>query len=151
MSEAPATQAQRILDQLVTWLSEIQQVNGYYTDTGLDIRTEQDRDEDPLAPCLLVLDEDAAYSAPGSSQRGTWTQLFTLEGLIGDDGDGRRLGRQVLADLHRALRRRPTDWPPEAGVLSMSERSRELPRRPSNSDWLTPSVSLEITYVDKEV
>lgn len=145
------TQAQRILDQLAAWLGEIRTTNGYHTDAGLDVRTEQDRNEAPLVPSLLILDETASYTPGASSRRGTWSQTYTIEALVYDRGNGRRLAREVLADIHRALNRRPTDWPPEAGVLSMRETMREIPRRPSDSDWLTPSVTIDIDFVDKEV
>ena len=145
-----STQAQRILDQLVVWLEEIQTANGYHTDSGLDVRTEQDRNDVPLEPCLLLLDEDASYNPPASGRRGTWSQTYTIEALVHDDGDGRRLAREVLTDIHRALNRRLTDWPPSAGVSSMRESAREIPRRPSDSDWLTPTVTIDIDFVDKE-
>lgn len=151
MADVPRPQSQIILDQLVTWLQEISQSSGYFTDAGDDVRTEQTRDEAPDAPCLYLFDEQSDWSPVSGSSKGLWTQRFTLEGLVLDDGNGRLRSRQLLADIHRALRRPLTAWPPAAGVSALREVSREIPARPQSSDWLTPTVTIEIDIVDKEV
>lgn len=147
----PLPQSQIILDQLVVWLAEIQRANGYRTDAGQDIRTEQTRDSEPDAPCLYLLDDDATWSPHASGSRGSWTQTYALEALVKDDGAGRAEARALLSDIHRALRRRLLDWPQAAGVMAIRETARAIPPRPQNSDWITPSVTLEIDFVDKEV
>ena len=151
MSEPTKPQAQLILDQLVTWLTEIQQVNGYYTDAGLDLRTEQTRDSEPDAPCLYLFDDDAIATPIADSGKNRWMQTLTIEALIEDTGTGRAHARQLLTDIHRALRRKTLDWPPAAGVIALRETARAIPPRPQSSDWLTPSVTIEIDFIDKEV
>lgn len=151
MADAPRPQSQIILDQLADWLREISTAAGYYTDAGADLRTEQTRDEEPYAPGLYLFDEAADWSPVTGSSKGLWTQRFTLEGLVLDDGAGRSRARQLLADIRRALRRQLTAWPPAAGVSAMREVSREIPARPQSSDWVTPTVTIEIDFVDKEV
>ena len=146
----PIPQSQLILNQLMSWLGSIRQANGDYTDAGLDVRAEQTRDSEPDAPCLYLLDDDATWNPPSSGTRGYWTQSYTLEGLIRDDGSGRADARALLTDIHRALRRKTLDWPAEAGVMALRETARSIPPRPQNSDWLTPSVNFEIDFVDKE-
>jgi hypothetical protein len=142
-------QSQIILDQVVGWLNEIRIANGYYTDAGDDVRTEQNRDSEPERPCLYLFDDDATWTESGNTGRGIWTQTFTLEGLVFDDGWGRLECRKLIADIHRALRRRPTEWLPTAGVISCTEATRSIPPRPLNSDWLTPSVTFQIEFVDR--
>jgi len=154
MADTP--QSQIILDQLVAWLSGIQIANGYRTDAGLDVGTEQNDDlldeapDPPPPPALLILDEDAIAREIPESSKLLWTQTYTLEGTVFDGGDGRKVCRRLLADIHRALRRRPTDWPPTTGVVALRESARSIPMRPSASDWLTPSVTIDIDFVDRE-
>lgn len=151
MSEPVKPQAQIILDQLVTWLTEIQIANGYYTDAGLDLHTEQSRDREPDAPCLYLFDDDATATPVGDTGKTKWTQSLTIEALIHDNGTGRAKARRLIADIRRALKRRLLDWPPAAGVSALRETARSIPPRPQNSDWLTPSVAIEIDFFDKEV
>lgn len=152
MSDAP--RSQQILDQLVAWLSEIRTANRYWTDAGADVRVEQDNEAlnpDPDAPpdiVLLILDEDAVNTGKADNGRELWTQTFTIEGTVYDDGAGRVICRRLQADIARALRRRVTAWPRSAGVKSMRRVSRTIPMRPSASDWLFPETVIEIEYTD---
>ena len=156
MAETPRPQAQIILDQLTAWLGEIRRDDGYYTNLGADVRTEQsntDQNDEPADPSLYVFDDASDWVPPqqqGQSARGYWTQRYTLEALVWDDGNGRLLSRQVISDSHRALRRPITAWPPAAGVSALREIAREIPERPQGSDWIEPTVTLEVDYVDRE-
>lgn len=143
MATQPAEQI--LVDQIAAWLGLIQRANGYHTDAGTRVSTEEpDETNDPVMPSILVLDEIA------TSGSRTWTQQLTIEGAVdADPKDARATCRRLQADIVAALRaglklnQHNTDV-----IRALRVTGKETPRREPGGTTLAPTISVEVEYHD---
>jgi hypothetical protein len=149
MNQTP--QEQLIVDQIADWLREITWANGYRTNAGLTVYTDESMvPDEPTSEALLVLDLGAKAISPFL---GKWTLSIMIEGLIVltalDQPDyGRIQARRLLADVRDVLKKGRIRSQLPAGATGLREVVRNLPRRKPGANLLLLNVMLEIEYSD---
>lgn len=144
MPELPPEQI--LIDQLADWLADIRIANGYYTDAGLYLDTEEiDDPGNPPPAALLLLDESAA--AVGKN----WIQQIVVEGAVTvEPKTARVIARQLQADIARAIR---TGLKANAHntriIRAVRITGKEIPRREPGENLLIPTVNVEMEYYDR--
>ena len=144
-----APQEQQIIDCLAEWLQDITWANGYRTNAGKTVFTDESLiPDEPVADTLLVLDKGTK-----SLGRGRWVFTVDIEGLVvltPQDGPslGRDAARLLLADIRDALKKGRTKRLLPAGAIELRETMRFIPRREPGANLLVPSVTIEIDYSD---
>jgi hypothetical protein len=145
MSTTP--QEQIMLHTLVGWLQAVQVADGYHTNAGSSVWTDEIHlPDDPAdaAPGFLLLDE--ATDSPGRE----FTMSLTLEAMVAIDGvpDGPRAEvRRLVQDARQAILAGANAARPLPGSIKTARVVRhETPRREPGSNYLASILKLEVLY-----
>ena len=137
-------QEQAIIDQVAAWLSEITQANGYHTDAGGSISTEEFRQRDTTVPLLTVIDSDYSAAEPRK-----WLMTLDIEGVFLRSETERVQARLLLNDIGRALFRRSSQWREiGAGVTGATPQTKQIDRQTDGGDYQRVVYSLVVEYSD---
>lgn len=137
---------QRIVDEIARLLGAITVANGYETDAGLHVLTEESRDDLPDdAISIDVLDEVERIEQQARQLRKGQLQI-TLDIRVPNGPNARALCRLVMADVRRALAVEARQLP--AGFTGLEVGDRALPPRIDGSQFLTPSMTLTAAYTE---
>ena len=141
---ASVPQEQLIIDQVVAWLQQITHANGYHTDIGEAVYTEEWQAGDQQAVSLTVIDSDYAPAEPGK-----WRMTLDVEGVFPRVKDERVIARRLLQDIARALFQRIGIWREiGAGVTTVVPAAKLIERVADSSDFQRVMYSLDIEYSD---
>ena len=148
-------QEQQIVDGIADWLREITWKNGYYTNAGHLVFTDEgDVPDEPTSDTVLVLDQGSRSQQSGSARpNGKWILTLLIEALvviapIDGASTGRTRARQLVADIRDALKKGRTTALLPAGATALFEVRREIPRRDPGANLMVAAVALEIHYSD---
>jgi hypothetical protein len=142
-------QEQRIVDSIAQWLREITWKNGYYTNAGALVFTDEcDVPDEPTSDTLLLLDKGARALG-----RGRWTLTLVIEALvvivpIDGASTGRTRARELVADIRDALKQGRTKALLPAGATELREVQRDIPVREPGANLMLATTTLEIDYSD---
>ena len=139
---ASVPQEQLIIDQVVTWLQQITHANGYHTEIGGAVYTEEWRRGEQLAASLTVIDTEYAPAEPGK-----WRMTLDVEGVFPRVKDERAIARRLLQDIARSLFQRIGIWREiGAGVTRVVPSAKLIERVADSSDFQRVVYSLDIEY-----
>ena len=138
-------QEQAIIDQVVAWLTEINQANGYHTDAGNRVTSEEFRGQrDGVVPLLTVIDSDYTTTDPRK-----WRMTLDIEGVFLRSENERVQARMLLSDIGRALFRRSSQWRDiGAGVTAAAPQTKQIDRLPDGSDYQRVVYGMVVEYSD---
>jgi len=140
---------------LLDALAKISRVNGYQTDIGRRVQPWEfepdiDRPGRHLADDFLTIGDGTSHQ--GDPSEPIWTYAFDVQavisaGAVGKLSEARALAWQVIADVQAALRANA-----DFADLMLEPRvtKKEVPRRPSGSNYLVATISVEIDYYEDQ-
>lgn len=149
----PTPMDQIIVNEVVRLLSYIRKANGYHTDAGAQIVSEETQSAlDESQPILEVLDDDETTEFQRLTRRTGSLALRVVAYLpdaIDERGEiapaTRALARKVLADMRAALALgRPQDFP--AGFTGLEIGGRTLFLREAGSRFFRPELQLKASF-----
>ena len=137
-------QEQRIVDQVVVWLGEILQTNGYHTNAGFGVSSEEYRQEGDRAALLTVTDSSYTSAEPRK-----WSMTLDIEGVFPRASNERQQARLLLNDIGRALFRRSSQWRAVgAGVTGTTAQAKQIDRQSDGGDYQRVLFTLVVEYSD---
>ena len=135
-------QTELIVSQIATWLRDISIDNGYTSDAGRSVSTEDSQQDDGGTPILTVIDTD--YQHTGERR---WLVTIDIECLFRRHAHFREGARYLLHDIHRALNRPISDWRDiNAGVTDSQPNSQTIDKPADGSDYQRAVYSLQVEY-----
>jgi len=135
------------------FLAEIQTANGFYTDAGANLYTEDESIPDGFSePAFLIVAVGTPSIRDEKGKVGFESQI-QIEALqpVGDgppDTEPRKLGWRLMSDANTAVENaikaleEPSDTSAPDGLISIRRQSIQLPRRESGSNYQTGSFLL---------
>lgn len=142
----------QIVQEVARLLRDIRVANGYRTDAGQYVLSEENHDEIPDdATVLEVLDDDESVDGQRAESRKATLQLtITVNYPAGAvDQTLRGNARRVLADIRQALGNRARQQFPVGVLDSIELAGRTMFVREAGSRYFRPELSARITFVEQ--
>lgn len=140
---------QLIVDEVARLLSLIRIDNGYQTDAGLHVLTEESRDDFGTDVISIEIQDDTETLSKQSKRFREGTLAITIDVLIPLKlSDKRAMARKVLWDIRRALSIEPRQLP--TGTTGLELGGRRIPPRVDGSQYLYAQQDLSVDFTETQ-